>query len=401
MYRREYPDVPGLFDARFSEYNRPSLWRELQSSWFPSLVGFCLVIAGCSLLLWNEARAVRMSLALEEGLRDVTVPETLSVVFEENNGKLVLISGPLDVPDALVDEKYGISIKAAKLRKVVQVYQWFETEDQKSAEANEISDNHNHEKTYSYDTDWYEYHIDSSNFANTLGHHNPHLDEWPLNSSSISNSRVKIGGYLLGTDIKKMFTTFTPFTSDARPRIEGVRIYAGLYYHSANLWQPEVGDYRVQFSYSGRAGDEFTVVGRQAGREVRPYKTEGGEELLILQDGIRSPAEVFRTEQNNNRTQTWLYRLGGWLAMFLGLTLLSQVLELALDLVPRLRQVLALQIGSLPFSVSLTLTLGIIGLGWLLFRPLLGFALLLLAAAPYFVPFYRLLMDRRRISHRP
>jgi len=78
----------------------------------------------------------------------------------------------------------------------------------------------------------------------------------------------------------------------------------------------------VQFSYSGRAGDEFTVVGRQAGREVRPYKTEGGEELLILQEGIRSPAEVFRTEQNNNRTQTWLYRLGGWLAMFLGLTLL-------------------------------------------------------------------------------
>ena len=62
-----------------------------------------------------------MSLALEEGLRDVTVPETLSVVFEENNGKLVLVSGPLDVPDPLVDEKYGISIKAAKLRKVVQV----------------------------------------------------------------------------------------------------------------------------------------------------------------------------------------------------------------------------------------------------------------------------------------
>ena len=29
------------------------------------------------------------------------------------------------------------------------------------------------------------------------------------------------------------------------------------------------------------------------------------------------------------------------------------------------------------------------GLGWLLFRPLLGLALLLLAAAPYVVPFYR------------
>jgi hypothetical protein len=27
MYRREFEDVPGLFDARFSEYNRPDLVR--------------------------------------------------------------------------------------------------------------------------------------------------------------------------------------------------------------------------------------------------------------------------------------------------------------------------------------------------------------------------------------
>ena len=88
---------------------------------------------------------------------------------------------------------------------------------------------------------------------------------------------------------------------------------------------------------------------------MRPYKTEGGEELLILQEGIRTPAEVFRsqkfyessctlhsahsvlvmpsffyrTEQNNNRTQTWLYRLGGWLAIFLGLTLLRQFYDIS------------------------------------------------------------------------
>ena len=50
--------------------------------------------------------------------------------------------------------------------------------------------------------------------------------------------------------------------------------FSGLYYHSQNVWQPEVGDWRVQFSYSGRHGDEYTVVGRQTGREIRPYETE-------------------------------------------------------------------------------------------------------------------------------
>ena len=39
MYRREYPDIPGMFDARFREYNRPNIYREFQASWLISLVG--------------------------------------------------------------------------------------------------------------------------------------------------------------------------------------------------------------------------------------------------------------------------------------------------------------------------------------------------------------------------
>ena len=33
--------------------------------------------------------------ALDEGQQKITVPETIDVVFEENNGKLVLVTGPL------------------------------------------------------------------------------------------------------------------------------------------------------------------------------------------------------------------------------------------------------------------------------------------------------------------
>ena len=52
---------------------------------------------------------------------------------------------------------------------------------------------------------------------------------------------MKIGSYLLGAALTDQFTSFTGFTSDSvRPRVEGVRVYAGLYYHSNNLWQPEV-----------------------------------------------------------------------------------------------------------------------------------------------------------------
>ena len=95
--------------------------RELRSSWLFCLVGLALTIAGTAALGWNEGRAVRTARALEEGLREVTVPETTAVVFEENQGKLVLVAGALAVPDPLTEETYGISVRAAKLRKVVQV----------------------------------------------------------------------------------------------------------------------------------------------------------------------------------------------------------------------------------------------------------------------------------------
>ena len=62
-----------------------------------------------------------MTLNFQEGLRDVLIPETLDVVFEENNGALVLVGGALVIEDNLKDEFYGISVPAVKMRKVVQV----------------------------------------------------------------------------------------------------------------------------------------------------------------------------------------------------------------------------------------------------------------------------------------
>ena len=74
---------------------------------------------------------MRTAAALDEGLRDVLIPETQEVmrhdikmipflesyklwqkvVFDENNGALVLISGKLDIQDSLKDEKYDVQTK--------------------------------------------------------------------------------------------------------------------------------------------------------------------------------------------------------------------------------------------------------------------------------------------------
>ena len=206
--------------------------------------------------------------------------------------------------------------------------------------------------------------------------------------------------------MKEKFSDFKPFTSDFKPAGADFKIYAGLYYHSNNLWNPEVGDYRVQFSYAGRHGEEFTVIGRQSGREIRPYQTQAGEELLILRSGVRDVGDMFRSEHHVNRTTTWIYRLAGWFLAFLGLSCMSSMLDIFLNKYPILRRAVSLSVASVHFSVSISLTLLIIGkykpiecktynfhipgISWLFYRPGLALLLLCIGVVPHAVPLIQL-----------
>ena len=348
MYRQRFPDAPNMFSDVRRPY-RPPLSVLFKRTWLTSILGILVVLVGVFIMFDNERRAVHTTHALEEGHRNILVPETTSVVFEENNGKLVLVSGELTIEDNLSDTTYGISIPAVKLKKWVQMYQWYETADtaDKPGAVHEGDHDSHTETTYSYARDWFDKRIDSEAFHNTMGHHNP--ESWPVNSSLAINQRVKIGNYFLGKELKQKFTSFTPFTSDERPANPQIKMHAGLYFHARNVWESDVGDIRVQFSYAGKHGDQVwvafplnpqiaatfncffqvTVVGRQSGREIRPYYSEtGSKELLFLHQGLRSPQDVFQSEHAQNRIQTWAFRIGAWLGIFIGLNCISHLLEM-------------------------------------------------------------------------
>ena len=387
----------------FHDHPQTSILRQFQDTWIISVFGILLVLGGSSLLFWNEGRAIKTSMALEEGLREIILPETLDEVFVENNAKLVLVGGPLAITKQLADDYYGISINAVKLKKSVEMFQWKETEHKKehtvtNADGEQVT---HVDKTYSYHKDWFDHHIDSSSFKGTYGYTNPPREYWPVESRTETNTDVRIGSFVLGPALKDKITSFKPLPHDKLPTSAWVwvKLYNGVYYHSRNLWEPEIGDYRVEFFYAGGEGEEFTTVGKQAGQEIVPYQTETGEELFILQTGLRDAGEVFLTEHHHNRTWTWIYRLAGWFPMFLGLCCLSNLLELVLDLYPSVRNVVTFGMTSLPFSVSISLSLTIIGVGWSWYRPIVGLALLLMGLLPYMLPVSRLLMADNR-DHR-
>ena len=367
-------------------------------------MGIILVLCGSSLLFWNEGRAIKTSRALEEGLREITIPETIESVFVENNEKLVLVGGHLAIRNSLHEDTYGVSIHSVKLKKIVEVYQWKETEHKKKRKVRNSNGHHvtRVDKSYTYSKGWFDYHIDSASFHRNYGHNNPPKSFLPAESRIETSNDVKIGGFVFGPSLKNLMTNFKPLSSEELPVSAWVwvKLHDGMYYHTKNLRDPEIGEYRVQLLYAGREGEAFTVVGKQSGQDLVPYNTRAGEELFILRAGLKEAGEVFLTEHHQNMTWTWIYRLLGWLATFLGLCCLGALLEQLLDLLPSVRSVVTLGLTSLPFSVSISLTLTIIGVGWSVYRPIVGLALLVMGLLPYMAPLSTLILPDGRADNR-
>ncbi len=90
------------------------------------IIGILLLIGGTVLLWWNEGNNVRNIRALEEVKKSV-IDVSGAKVDSKNEGKVIATNGEFVVEDeALVDDEFKISVKTARLERVVEVYQWQE-----------------------------------------------------------------------------------------------------------------------------------------------------------------------------------------------------------------------------------------------------------------------------------
>lgn len=356
------------------------------SSWFSRLgkaftgivVGIVLIIIGIALLFWNEGRAVKAYKTLKEG-QGLVIDVASGAVDSGNNGKLVHLTADAVTDETLVDSDFGVSANAIRLRRDVEMYQWKESE--KSETRKKLGGGEETVTTYTYTKEWSGMLNDTANFHQPAGHENP--SEFPYDSMTSDAEQVVVGAFYLSPDLIAQLSDYRDLPVRDLPEgtqwPEGARADKGGIYLGANPAQPQVGDVRIKFSVVEQG--PVSLVAAQNGDTFADYQTKAGGTIAMIVPGNVPAQQMFEDAIATNTLVTWLIRLGGFILIWIGFGLLFAPLSVLADIVPLFGSLVGAATGLIAFLLALAVGLTVIAIAWVVFRPLLGITLLVIAVA--------------------
>ena len=362
------------------------------------LFGGLLFIAGFPVLFWNEGNSVKTAKAIDEGEGACISLESNEKIDPEMNGKLVHMSGKADTKDVLVDDQFGVSATAIRLERNVEMYQW--VEESRTTEKKKMGGSVEKTTTYTYKKEWVDHAIDSSGFKEQ-GHDNPSGMEFTSDKMYASN--VSFGAFKLSKDqIERIGSSQAyAFPTDFVCKVERTKRQGGTIYvpnaetrgNEKNnrdvISQTRIGDMRVTFSVI--YPHEISLIAKQHGDTFVAYTAKNGKKLSYMAEGVQDAAAMFATARSNNAIMTWLIRVGGFLLMFFGLSMVFKPLSVLADVLPILGDIVGMGTGLVAGLIAIVCSLVTIAIAWLFYRPVLG--ILLLAVAGFFV--WKLVQKRK------
>ncbi len=360
----------------YSEFSSQSWFSRIGESIKGILFGFILFIVAFPLLWWNEGRSVERYNSLKEG-QGVVISVAADGLNPANNGKLIHTQGMAMTQETLTDDEFSISVSALKLQRLVSMYQWKEVEQSETHE--EVGGTKTTKKTYTYTENWSRTPIDSTNFKKTAGHDNPPM---PYTDRVVQAQNVTLGAFKLNPSQVTRLSGEQDFSVqgvELPNRMAGkkVTVTESGFYLGDNPAQPKIGD--LQISFKVLKPLNVSVVAQQQGNSFSAYQTQAGSDIDLLAMGLITVEEMFSAAQTENTVMTWAIRIGGFLMMWVGLSMILSPLSILAAVVPFLGDLVAMGTGILAFLVSLPCTMTVIAVAWIAYRPWLAGGLLAVA----------------------
>jgi hypothetical protein len=367
------------------------------------VIGGLLVLIAVPVLFWGEGRAVKRAKDLEEGRGAVLSVDPKSV-DPANDKKLVHFSAMATADGALNDPMFAVTLpNAIKLKRQVEMYQW--KEHKKTEKRKKMGGGEETRTTYSYSKTWDDDLIDSSDFhsnSESRGKNNPKAKLW--NGKECRNEEwtadlVTAGAFTLPKAMLGDLDDYQTLPTSAanaslasdtavesggvdptpvKPTLPPGLKTSGDSFYTGNPSDPQIGDLRI--TLKAIKPQDVTVLGVQTGSTLSAYQTKTGNTLMELRPGAMSAEQFFSQLNTENTITTWIIRIVGFLAVWIGLMILLNPLKVLADVVPALGSIAGFGIALVTFFIALIITLVTIAIGWIFYRPLLGIILLAVAA---------------------
>ena len=390
-----------------------------------------LVIASIILLVWNENNYVKTKAALEEWAKIVQEANANQINSELEWSEVHVSGETSSEAEALKDNIFWITTDNLKLKRTVEMYQWYEDEHQ------ECHDNYwwseDCDTTYTYDTKWDEDAIDSSSFYTRNWHENP--STWEYESDERVKEPIKLWAYTL-TDVfvnqlsdyktinlseqninipekyrliadqntttqaneittveennnsylygdsenynKETQATNVTTASNERFHIDGNQIY---------IWgdptTPAVWDLKITFS--SVKPWTISIVWKQMDDELTSYKVSNWRNINLLSQGNVSAEDMFIEAQKENKMMTWIIRFIWLLLMYCGFASIFKFIETIAKILPFLANIIWVWTWIIALWLTLIVWFVTIGIAWLAVRPVIGICCLVVAAGWIFL----------------
>ena len=385
------------------------------------LWGLILVWISIWLLTWNEKNYVEQKAALNEWA-SIVQEATADQINSELEWKEVHVSGETaSKAEALHDSTFWIITDDLKLKRTVEMYQWYEEEHE------ECHDNYwwseDCTTTYTYDTKWSDEAISSNSFYQTSNHENPSVWEYeskervkePITlwvytitpifinqltdykTINLSEQNVNIpekykltadqtsqkntttsvednnNNYLYGDSQKENNTdTTTTIASNEKFHINGDQIYIWL-----DPTKPAVWDLKITFS----SVKPYTVsiIWKQMGNELTSYKVSNWRNINLLSQGNVSAEDMFLQAQKENKMMTRIIRLIWLILMYCGFNLMFKFIETLAKVLPFLANIIWVWTGIIALGLTLIVWFITIWIARLAVRPIIWISCLIVA----------------------
>ena len=331
------------------------------------LGGIVILFAGIFILWGNEGRTVKNQNAINEvtkGYTDVSSKK----IDSKYDGKIIATTGKIDLSSSseLKDSKFGINVKAVKLQRIVEMYQWNES----------CSTDEDDKETCSYEKEWSNNIIDSSDFKKS-GHDNP--SSMKIEGEVYTADNVKVGAFTLPERLIKELSYDKSYSNEKleeqyKNTVEGYVINEKYITNSKDVENPEVGDLRISYKYASEG--EVSLIGVQSDDTIKAYTAKKGKSIFEIRRGSYTGKEILVSMTEANKNIKWFLRILGIVLIIGGIASLFNPIQALANRVPILGNIVNFTTGLFSSIVGLAISLVVIAIAWFRFRPILSIVLI-------------------------